>query len=469
MLRRLKVGALALLCAAVTGGVLWAIVEASDTAPVSDVGLVPPSRPATPPQAVPNAVQKAQARQPEAPLDLAGLRLLCGRAWIGAFGPECLRALAHRNAAMPAVPDPVLEPVLYFLPSRAMLDPVLFGRPPTWGEVFDDPEGTLARVEEAVARPECLPEGRFRLDLRETCAADDMARLALARRECANVMFQLGYSHEEAPGVWGDAPVAAKDRIESRQQDWDRGIRLLDKLADTAEYHERRERLEVAWFGTMWRMRKCRDLPREVFRALGPFRAATGWPQHGQETGMLHAAAQLGSDAALSVLVNGVGSFAFDEAAVVEVRAERPVVEQLLRMRAAMRMSFGSDAVRRRGRVTMIAHALAALALADAVGERLRADAVWAAVARAGLVPREERRGARVHPVRPPERNTAMPHAARWLIDQGWAVVVAAGEDGPERVFERAGEVWSGDPWGAWWDAGRVSLRANGATAAPEG
>ncbi len=137
--------------------------------------------------------------------DLTELRRLCGLPWVGEFGPDCLEALERRYGN--TVPDGQNTMVLGQVTARdhrtSPWRPVLLGEPVTWAEVFAHPEADLSAVAEAAQRPECLvPEGRFRLDLRRKCAADEMARLAILQAGCFTLINSCG-------------------RIEAREKWWD--------------------------------------------------------------------------------------------------------------------------------------------------------------------------------------------------------------------------------------------------------
>ena len=399
-----------------------------------------------------------------APPSIAELRQLCGWPWLGAFGPECLGALENRYAREPALGDES-----FYSRPRIVFDTAMLGRSVTWGEVFEDPVGTLARVEDALGRPEChAAEGDFRFDLREACVADDMARLAILRRECANLLWNLGYANEESPGTWSEGSQGVFDNLERRQAKWDLAVDRANGSDDTAEYHPRRERLEDAWLGAMWRAGKCRALPRESLNALGPFFGATAWPQRVPDTGLIETAARLGSEWALSVVLSGGarGGFAagklrkahalpVDDATLAELQSARPVLVELLRMwKNIDGLAWGAaEPKRAAAHVAMLAHALAALEVAAALGLHVDGDAVLRTVSgRASKA----------------QVAAAMVRAPRWLTEQGWTVVVAAGEDGGERVFESPDQVRGEDPWGQWWDADRVSVWP-GPSATPAG
>ena len=187
---------------------------------------------------------EAEAEPAEA-MDTVALRRLCGRPWVANFTAECLAVLERRYQG--GVPDP--EPL------ERQFRPVMLGEPVTWREVFEDVDAGLAAVEDALGRPECLvPEGRFRLDLRDACAAIDIARLAIVRRECVKLLLY--------------------DDVESRQRSWETHMHAVDRAADQAEYYRRLEQLSERWFGMMWRYGKCRAVPEAALGNLGPF----SWP-----------------------------------------------------------------------------------------------------------------------------------------------------------------------------------------------
>ena len=405
----------------------------------------PPSRAEWPGQrafADGTAGRGGEAQEAQASPDMAELRRLCGWPWFGTFGPECLEALERRYGPQPAVGDESF----YGEPDYRMFNPVMLGRTVTWDEVFEDAVGALARVEDALVRPECLAtEGRFRFDLREACAADEVAKLGIMRRECAEMLGEFGYSNEPSPGSWREV-LDASQGLEWRQRDWEKALDGVNEAVDTTEYHARRERLDNVWFGAMWRVAKCHTLPPRALNALGPFRGATGWPARRLDTGLIETAARLGSEWALSVVLNRWNRPALpaNAAALAELDAERPVLAELVRMwNHASLVWHASEAERSEAHVAMIAHALAALELADALGVQVHTEAVLRRVS------------GRASKAQVTEALVRMP---RWLTEQGWTVVVAAGEDGEERVFESPDQVRGEDPWGEWWDAGRISV-----------
>ena len=342
--------------------------------------------------------------------DLTELRRLCGRPWVADFGPECLAALERRYGS--TVPDRWPKWTVKWRP-------VMLGEPVTWAEVFSRPAADLAAVVEAVQRPECLvPEGRFRLDLRRRCAADEMARLAILRRECIVSLSRL-------------------DRVEGRQRWWDIDQITVDHAEDQQEYYRRMARRSERWFGGMWRLAKCRALPEGALAAIGPFPEE----RHHREffdrrlKHMVETAARLGSDWALSSVLRqdpailGNRTLRVDDAGIEDVRESRPVLAELLRMRRVE----GGERTK---------HAIAAYMLGASLGVAVHPEGV------------EQITG-------PPDATwrAAAPKAARWLVEQGWTLVVD--DDGGLRRFERPEDVAEHQPWWDYWLERRVFVATN--------
>ena len=355
------------------------------------------------------SVLPAQPADSAQQADLIELRRLCGRPWVADFGPECLVALERRYGS--TVPDRWPKWTVKWRP-------VMLGEPVTWADIFSRPAADLAAVVEAVQRPECLVlEGRFRLDLRQRCAADEMARLAILRRECIVSSSRL-------------------DRLEGRQGWWDIDQITVDHAEDQQEYYRRMARRSERWFGGMWRLAKCRALPEGALAAIGPFPAE----RHHRDFDprlkhMMEAAARLGSDWALSSVLRqdpailGNRTLRVDDAGIEDVRASRPVLAELLRMRRA-------EGVER------TKHAIAAYMLGASLGVAVHPEGV------------EQITG-------PPDATwpAAAPKAARWLVEQGWTLVVD--DDGELRRFERLEDVAEHQPWWDYWLERRVFVATN--------
>ena len=338
--------------------------------------------------------------------DLTELRRLCGRPWVAEFGPECLAALARRYGN--TVPD---NPDNNRWQRTGSWRPVMLGEPVTWAEVFAHPADDLAAVVEAVQRPECVvPEGRFRLDLRRRCAADEMARLVILG-ECIGLSNYYGL-------------------IEDRQTYWDMDREEVDRAEDQPEYYRRMARRSERWFGTMWRLAKCRALPEGTLAHLREFLLRQ------RRFGMIEAAARLGSDLALSSVLRytpAVSSWRpmlpVEDEGIEDVRESRPVLAEILRMRRAE----GAERTK---------HAIAAYMLGASLGVAVHPEGV------------ERITG-------PPDATwpAAAPKAARWLVEQGWTLIVD--DDGELRRFERPEDVAEHQPWSDYWLERRMFVTTN--------
>ena len=350
--------------------------------------------------------------------DLIELRRLCGRPWVAEFGPECLATLDRRYGN--TVPE---NPDNNRWKRTGSWRPVMLGEPVTWAEVFAHPADDLAAVVEAVQRPECVvPEGRFRLDLRRRCAADEMARLAILQGGCFRLINSLG-------------------RIEARESWWDKDGVEIDGAEDQPEYYRRMARRSERWFSATWRLAKCRALLEGVLASIAMFRAE----QHrrGLDYGasrMMDAAARLGSDLALSSVLrheplepttaDGEAWYLpVGDAGVEDVRESRPVLAEILRMRRA-------EGVER------TKHAIAAYMLGASLGVAVHPEGV------------ERITG-------PPDATwpAAAPKAARWLVEQGWTLIVD--DDGELRRFERPEDVAEHQPWWDYWLERRMFVATN--------
>ena len=388
-------------------------------------------------------------------LELDALREICGPPWLGAFGPECVAALARRHAATPAVSDG------YFT-HLGGVNPALLGRTVTWGEVFEDAGGTLERVEAALARPECQPgERSLRLDLRAACAADDMARHAILHSECEHLLHRLGYSAQlspdddgaqELPAADGHDEVGGDDDLERRQ-------RLYANFpddgppADASEHRERRDRLDERWFGAMWRAGKCRALPRRTFTALAPAFVREGHPPIIRKHKLIDTAARLGSDWAISAaLVGDIGrGLGVDEQWLAAAQTERPALVELLRMWPLERRR---QTPRREAKMEALAHATAAFALGQTLGVDIRPEPVVMRLRSMSFGGAGDGSSITMADI-----VVSMPHGARRLIELGWIVAVRDADAESERLYAHVDEVRDSDPWWEWWNAGRVSMR----------
>ena len=366
-------------------------------------------------------------------MTLAALRQVCGAPWMAQFAPECAAALERRyRDTVPGMSDLASARTFKWRP-------VLIGEPVTWREVFDRPEATLAAVAAAVERPECLvPEGRFRLDLRETCAADEMAKLAILGRECAVALR------------WYKT-------LEDRQGLWEMDLRRPERAEDGQEYRRLLAAMDEHWFGAMWRLGKCRALPPGALDAIGPFPApyartyGSGGPE---QLRLMETAARLGSDWALSSALKSTRAFEVGDVGVADVAAARPVLAELLRIRQANSPSY-ETLLRQYGYST------------SRLGHTPEGAARWRHAFAAYLL--SASLGVAVHPegvewmTGPPDQailDKALPDAARWLIEQGWTVVVVD-EGGEPRRFDRPEDVAMRETWVEDWRGRRISVWGN--------
>ena len=369
-------------------------------------GSSAPARLAADPSALPAAAPSGETGEPEAPRDAWAWRQLCGRPWEAAFSGECLAALERRHQSKVPGFDTSNS-------NRGHFRPVMLGAPVTWAQVFDATAEAVTAAHEALARAECLvPEGRIHIELRERCAADALAKLAILRAEC----------------TWG---VHKYDSLESRQQWWDIDMRQIREAVEQEEYQRRLARLDDKWFGRLWRIGKCRNVPDEALGALGPFPRPVGFGNIGNEQiDLMKAAARLGSDWALSsVLWYPQRMFAVGEAYIDMLARERPVLAELLRMRRA-------DGVER------IMHAVVSFRLGQALGVQVDPVGVLHFT---GEIDVEERRG-------------AWRLAAPRLMDLGWTLVVADAEGGTPLRFETPADLWGDEQWTEWERERRVTL-----------
>ena len=362
----------------------------------------------------PSAAAPADARhESERPLDVWALRQLCGRPWEAAFDAECSAALERRYRD--AVPDATLESSIS---NPGHFKPVMLGKPVTWGEVFDDTAGAVAAARRAVGRPKCLvPEGGIRIDLRDECAADEMAKLAILRSECETLLRM-------------------EDTPEQRHDSWAHDLAKANRTTDQADYQERLDRLALEWFGLAWRLGKCRALPAEAMDVLGPFpRPVTVGSVANNQDDLMKAAARLGSDWALSsVLWYPNSMFPVDDGHFDGVAGERPVLAELLRMRRA-------EGVER------IKHMVVSFQLGQALGVQVHP---WGVFRFTGLFTRDDHRA-------------AWRLAAPRLMELGWAIEVDDPAAGARRRIEKAEDLWGDEPWLRWEEeGGRIRLVAAG-------
>ena len=137
------------------------------------------------------------------------------------------------------------------------------GAPPGWRDVLlDDPLGTRRAVAAAFDRPECGVAalahdwpGETRSELRGTCAADAMLRLASLQDKCVERL----YTDWEQVRTGSQAMV---ERISDSQQ----------------EYHRLVESDNQAAAGLFWETYMCRTVPPEAFEWIEALPVPPGDP-----------------------------------------------------------------------------------------------------------------------------------------------------------------------------------------------
>ena len=185
-------------------------------------------RSVTVPSPAPRRPEEAQAQVAADLHDLRELQAACP-SLVGKLAEECASALERRFAGNSEwYPRTVLLPEL------------------TAADIFALTESTLAGVQGALSRPECqVPAGRFRADLRESCAADEMAKLALLHRKCSE---------------WVDADPDRTKRLHVEtmldEARWDVEPKVGDWL-DEENYLRMRSNNEAMAYANAWTYHKC--------------------------------------------------------------------------------------------------------------------------------------------------------------------------------------------------------------------
>ena len=104
--------------------------------------------------------------------------------------------------------------------------------PLTFGRIFADPAGDLARVQDALSRSECLLNhgSETNLELKENCHADALLNYALVNRFC----FDEGVSNRNRTFYWEeDNPTPEQDRFMWKQELEDKWVRMKCKDLDS--------------------------------------------------------------------------------------------------------------------------------------------------------------------------------------------------------------------------------------------
>ena len=240
----------------------------------------------------PNPPPSAEVDHPAAP-SVADLAYLCPNPW-SAIGDDCAAALDRRYQSEPVALAKLHNDVFGWKPAAATaaFDGV------AWQQVFADPEYTFRAAMDSLSRPECrVPKGDTRFDLRETCSADEVAKLAMLQTACVMPLVQHGRYNPWLPP--GEEITWSGPTDTQMEDDWRSEAELLDRDTSltVAEYWQRRAELEDARFRFAWRLMRCERMPRQALAWLEVLGTPTGHSddQH-QGRSLTEIAARLGSD-----------------------------------------------------------------------------------------------------------------------------------------------------------------------------
>ena len=148
--------------------------------------------------------------------------------WKALESQECTEALeAHLSGINPylwGTTDNLIRP----------FDFVVLENPLTFGRIFADPNGDFNKIQDALARPECLLQGdETNWELKESCHSDAFLNYALINRFC----FDDGVSYRKRTYYWEeDNPTPEQDRAMWTQRLEDDWVRMkCEKLNPTLE------------------------------------------------------------------------------------------------------------------------------------------------------------------------------------------------------------------------------------------
>ncbi|MDE0177111.1 MAG: hypothetical protein OXP36_00820 [Gammaproteobacteria bacterium] len=270
-------------------------------------------------------MSSSQIRSPDVPhasiaaediATLAELREMCPDPWTEGVPDDCSAALAGRygREGMRMVRPPYdgggWEPPPAPLPVEV-----------PWEEAFTDVAGARRAVKDALGKPECaafilydskekfgIADGRdveATPQLREVCAADGAARLAMVHAGCVKLLRRAGrldLSLERHPDDEAAAAVLReRDSAYRHEANWVWAVEHLDDdpTLTLEEYWRRRDEIEDERFRFAWRRLMCRAVPPEAFALLD----ALPEPGHDIHQGhhLRRYAARLGNEWALAV------------------------------------------------------------------------------------------------------------------------------------------------------------------------
>ena len=245
------------------------------------------------------------------------LRVRCPDPWTFPLPVDCTDALGQRYQREGARSVRLPYYAGWWSPNTAPLAAEV-----SWVDAFNDPEGTRGIVEDALRKPECaafvvrdsketfgIGDGRdatASTQLREACAADEAAKLAMLHMGCVLMLVtsgRLDLSPENDPD--SEAALARmrdRDAVAHRHEEpWSWAVEDLDDdpTLTTEEYWARRDEIDDGRFRFAWRRLMCRAVPPATFALLD------GLPEPGHDIHQGHHlrryAGRLGNEWALAV------------------------------------------------------------------------------------------------------------------------------------------------------------------------
>ena len=223
---------------------------------------------------------------PPPEVDPFDLERLCPDLW-GDPGEPCLEALETRFGEEMAVRAGIGSPMDWSRRTaqvRTRISLIASLDVPTFAEVFEDPSATLRAVGTALAKPECVvAEGQMRPRLRERCAADDMAKLAMLQATCV-------------PPLIRDRDYRDAGMHDGWAEDWRWAIAATAEQPDQDTYLRLVAELEEERFRFAWRLHRCRAVPDDALSGVDPFRIPDGFSAAYQASRLALAAARLGTE-----------------------------------------------------------------------------------------------------------------------------------------------------------------------------
>lgn len=218
--------------------------------------------------------------------DLYDLARLCSDLW-GDPGEPCLEALEARFGKENTLAGAARSPAdwsRHRAEVRARSSLIASLDVPTLAEVFDDPSAIRRAVGIALAKPECVVgEGQMRPRLRERCAADDMAKLAMLQAACV-------------PLLWQDRAYREAGMHDAFAEGWRSAIAATAEEPDHETYLRLVAEMEEERFRFAWRLHRCRAVPDDALAWVDAFRVPDDHSGADQSLALDVNAARLGTE-----------------------------------------------------------------------------------------------------------------------------------------------------------------------------